>query len=54
MVGDSHNPEPPLPDDSGLTLEEYLPTQRTIRHPTRFRLLRTLAENDELSASELK
>jgi DNA-binding transcriptional ArsR family regulator len=47
-------PEPPLPDDSGLTLEEYLAMQRAIGHPTRFRLLRTLAENDELSASELK
>jgi DNA-binding transcriptional ArsR family regulator len=50
---DVRQPEPPLPDDSGLTLEEYLAMQQSIGHPTRFRLLRTLVANDELSASEL-
>ncbi|WP_136601199.1 winged helix-turn-helix domain-containing protein [Salinigranum halophilum] len=47
-------PEPPLPEQSGLTLEEYLAMQQAIGHPARFRLLRTLVANDELSASELK
>jgi len=51
---DVRRPEPPLPDESGLTLEEYLAMQRAIGHPTRFQTLRTLTENDELSASELK
>jgi ArsR family transcriptional regulator len=46
-------PEPPLPEDSALTLEEYLAMQRAIGHPTRFQILRTLVANDELSASEL-
>jgi DNA-binding transcriptional ArsR family regulator len=47
-------PTPPLPDDSGLTLEEYLAMQQAIGHPTRFRILRTLTANDELSATDLK
>ncbi|WP_144905402.1 winged helix-turn-helix domain-containing protein [Halobellus captivus] len=47
-------PEPPLPADSGLTLEEYLAMQRAISHQTRFRILRTLVVNDELSAADLK
>lgn len=47
-------PEPPLPEESGLTLEEYLAMQQSIGHPTRFRILRTLVANDELSASDLK
>jgi DNA-binding transcriptional ArsR family regulator len=47
-------PEPPLPEESGLTLEEYLAMQQAIGHPTRFRILRTLVVNDELSASDLK
>jgi DNA-binding transcriptional ArsR family regulator len=47
-------PEPLLPENSGLTLDEYLAMQRAIGHPTRFRILRTLVANDELSASELK
>jgi DNA-binding transcriptional ArsR family regulator len=51
---DVRQPDPPLPDESGLTLEEYLAMQRAIGHPTRFRILRTLVANDELSASELK
>lgn len=52
--GEVRQPDPPLPEDSGLTLEEYLAMQRAIGHPTRFRILRTLVANDELSASELK
>jgi DNA-binding transcriptional ArsR family regulator len=47
-------PEPPLPEASGLTLEEYLAMQRAIGHLTRFRILRTLVANDELSATHLK
>lgn len=47
-------PEPLLPEDSGLTLEEYLSMQQAIGHATRFRILRTLVTNDELSASDLK
>jgi DNA-binding transcriptional ArsR family regulator len=46
--------DPPLPEDSGLTLEEYLAMQQAIGHPTRFRILRTLVANDELSAADLK
>jgi ArsR family transcriptional regulator len=51
---DVRRPDPPLPDESGLTLEEYLAMQRAIGQPTRFQILRTLTENEELSASELK
>ncbi|KOX95324.1 winged helix-turn-helix domain-containing protein [Halorubrum tropicale] len=51
---DVRRPEPPLPKDSGLTLEEYLAMQQAIGHPTRFRILRTLVANDELSAADLK
>jgi ArsR family transcriptional regulator len=51
---DIRQPEPPLPEESGLTLEEYLAMQQAIGHPTRFRLLRTLVANDELSATDLK
>ena len=47
-------PEPPLPKDSGLTLEEYLSMQQAISHMLRFRILRTLVANDELSAADLK
>ncbi|WP_331232346.1 winged helix-turn-helix domain-containing protein [Natronorarus salvus] len=47
-------PEPPLPKESGLTLEEYLAMQQAIGHSTRFRILRTLIANDELSAADLK
>ena len=47
-------PEPPLPEDSGLTLEEYLSMQQSIGHPTRFRILRTVVANDELGAADLK
>ena len=51
---DVRRPEPPLPKDSGSTLEVYLAMQRAIGHPTRFRILRTLVPNDELSAADLK
>src|SRR6056297_3032271 len=49
-----YQPEPPLPEDSGLTLEEYLAMQQAISHMTRFRILRTLVANDELSTADLK
>jgi ArsR family transcriptional regulator len=51
---DVRQPEPPLPEESGLTLEEYLAMQQAIGHPTRFRILRTVVANEELSATELK
>jgi ArsR family transcriptional regulator len=51
---DVRQPEPPLPEESGLTLEEYLAMQQAIGHPTRFRILRALVANDELSAADLK
>lgn len=51
---DVRQPEPPLPEESGLTLEEYLAMQQAIGHPTRFRILRTLVANDELSAADLR
>ena len=54
LTEEVRQPEPPLPDKSGLTLEEYLAMQQSIGHPTRFRILRTLAVNDELSAADLK
>jgi len=50
---DIRQPERPLPEESGLTLEEYLAMQQAIGHPVRFRILRTLVTNDELSASSL-
>lgn len=51
---DVRQPELPLPEDSGLTLEEYLAMQRAIGHPTRYQLLRVLVANDELSAAAFK
>lgn len=51
---DVRQPEPPLPEESGLTLEEYLAMQQAIGHLTRFRILRTLVANDELSAADLR
>jgi len=51
---DVRRPDPPLPEDSGLTLEEYLAMQQAIGHPTRYHILRTLVANEELSASALK
>lgn len=53
-IDEVRQPEPPLPEESGLTLEEYLAMQQAIGHPTRFRILRTLVANDELSATDLK
>jgi ArsR family transcriptional regulator len=50
---DVRMPDPPLPEESGLSLEEYLAMQRAIGHETRYRILRTLVANDELSASAL-
>lgn len=47
-------PPTPLPDDSVLALEDYLAMQRSIGDPTRFRVLRTLVHNGDLSAKELE
>jgi ArsR family transcriptional regulator len=51
---DVHQPELPLPEDSGLTLEDYLAMQQAIGHPTRYQLLRVLVANGELSAKAFK
>jgi ArsR family transcriptional regulator len=47
--------EPPvsLPEDSVLSLAEYLDMQEAVGNETRYRILRTLAHNDDLSATEL-
>lgn len=50
----SVEPPTPLPDDSVLTLDEYLSMQRAIGNETRFRLLRTLVHNGDLSAKGLE
>lgn len=52
--GKAEPPEPLLPEDSVLTLEEYLAMQRAIGNEVRFRILRTLKHNGDLSANELK
>lgn len=52
--GEAEPPESLLPDDSVLTLEEYLAMQRAIGNETRFQILRTLKHNGDLSANELK
>lgn len=51
---DLHRPDPPLPDESSLTLAEYLEMQKAIANPTRYRILRTLTLNGELSPSEIR
>ena len=43
-----------LPEDSVLTLDEYLDMQRAIGNETRFRILYVLKERGDLSASDLK
>lgn len=52
--GDGRYPDPPLPEESGLSLDEYLAMQRSIGEPTRYRLLRTLVANGDCSPSELR
>ena len=42
-----------LPEDSVLTLEEYLDMQRAIGNETRFRILHVLKERGDMSASDL-
>ncbi|WP_226013100.1 ArsR/SmtB family transcription factor [Halomicrobium salinisoli] len=46
--------KPLLPEDSVLDLADYLAMQRAIGNETRFRILRTLARNGDLSATELR
>jgi len=52
--GKVESPEPLLPEESVLTLEEYLDMQRAIGNEIRYRILRTLKHNGDLSANELK
>jgi len=53
MAKAEHYDAPDLPDDSVLTLEEYLAMQRAVGEPTRYRILVELLREGELSASEL-
>lgn len=52
--GEVEPPTPLLPDDSVLTLDEYLDMQRAIGDETRFQIVRTLVHNGPLSATEIK
>lgn len=52
--GGIERPEPLLPENSVLSLEEYLAMQRAIGNETRFRILRTLEANGDLSATQLR
>lgn len=45
---------PPFPEDSVLTLGEYLDMQKAIGDETRYRLLWTLANHGDRSATELR
>jgi hypothetical protein len=54
LTEEVHQLNPPLPEESGLTLEEYLAMQQATGHPTRFRILRMPVVNEELSAADLK
>lgn len=47
-------PERLLPEDSVLDLSDYLAMQRAIGDETRFQILRTLAANGDLSATQLR
>jgi len=47
-------PSGSLPEDSVLSLEEYLDMQAAIGNETRYRILRTLTYNGDLSANALK
>jgi DNA-binding transcriptional ArsR family regulator len=47
-------PAPILPEDSVLSREEYLAMQEQLGDPSRFEILRTLAENGPLSATDLR
>lgn len=47
-------PERLLPDDGVLDRSEYLAMQRAIGDETRFRILRTLASNGDLHATQLR
>ncbi|RJT08040.1 helix-turn-helix domain-containing protein [Halococcus sp. IIIV-5B] len=56
-AAESNQPVEPsgiLPEDSVLSLEEYLEMQAAIGNKTRYRILRTLTHNGDLSASDLK
>lgn len=52
--GGAEPPEPLLPEDSILDLSEYLSMQRAIGDETRFQIVRTLAQNGDLSAIQLR
>lgn len=47
-------PEQLLPEDSVLDLSDYLAMQQAIGDETRYQILRTLAHNGDLSATQLR
>lgn len=54
MSGSERYVPPELPDDSVLSLSEYLDMFDAVSHELRYRMLRTLLEADELSAQQLR
>ena len=53
MAKTEHRGAPKLPEESVLSLEEYLAMQRAIGEETRYRVLSALLAEGELSATEL-
>ncbi|HET7325533.1 MAG TPA: helix-turn-helix domain-containing protein [Halococcus sp.] len=53
MAKTEHRGTPKLPEDSVLSLSEYLAMQRAIGEETRYRVLTKLLSAGELSATEL-
>lgn len=51
--GGAIQPDEMLPDESILTVDEYLQMQRAIGERTRFRIIRTLRNDGELSPTEI-
>lgn len=48
------NPEELLPDDSVLTLEEYIEMHAAVGHPSRYKILYRLVHGGEMSPTELE
>lgn len=51
---ESHDPRDLLPENSILSFEDYMAMQRTIGNETRFRILYTLKEAGDMSATALE
>lgn len=54
MSESEHYVPPELPDDSVLSLSEYLDMFDAISHELRYRMLRTLLDAERLSAQQLR